>query len=78
MLRWLGPRKASEPPDGGSGAPAAAPNGEDVTDDPLAAIDTGQRRRGPRQIYSVSRSVYLPRVSLKNAVPAASTTSGGG
>ncbi|KAJ8925467.1 hypothetical protein NQ315_009301 [Exocentrus adspersus] len=72
MLRWLGPRKAPEPPDSGAGA-IAAQNRGDVTDDPLAAIDTGHR--GQQQIYSVSRSVYLPRVSLKNT---ASVASGGG
>nr|CAI5843298.1 unnamed protein product [Callosobruchus analis] len=57
MLRFL---RKSEPPDGG-GAIAAVGHGADtsVTDDPLAAIGPHHR------IYSVSRSVWLPRVELR-------------
>nr|CAH7719930.1 unnamed protein product [Callosobruchus chinensis] len=57
MLRFL---RKSEPPDGG-GAMATAGHGAEasVTDDPLAAIGPHHR------IYSVSRSVWLPRVELR-------------
>ncbi|CAH0550299.1 unnamed protein product [Brassicogethes aeneus] len=75
MLRWLGPKKPAEPPDRRTPLDAAAGAGilgdGHVTDDPLAAIslpmaDPRRKRGAPRQIYSVSRSVYLPRVTLKN------------
>lgn len=58
MKRWLGARQAHG---FGSGGPPEQVLG--VTDDPLAAIDP--LRKG-QKIYSVSRSVYLPRVTLKN------------
>lgn len=59
MLRWLGPRKAQDSPDG---RPVEA-SGE-VTDDPLATIDLNRK---DKKIYSVSRSVLLlPRIESKN------------
>ncbi|CAG9830234.1 unnamed protein product [Diabrotica balteata] len=62
MLRWLGPTKVSERQE----AAPSIKNGkqENVTDDPLATIKTGDK--GQKKVYSVSRSVQLPRVSLKN------------
>ncbi|XP_068893939.1 uncharacterized protein [Tenebrio molitor] len=53
MLRWLGPRKAPTPNDGQADPIPSILQDEDVTDDPLAALDT--HRRGQKQIYSVSR-----------------------
>ncbi|XP_063905260.1 uncharacterized protein LOC135124254 isoform X3 [Zophobas morio] len=64
MLRWLGPRKAPTPNDGQADPIPSILQDEDVTDDPLATLDT--LRKGQKQIYSVTRSVFLPRVSLKN------------
>ena len=64
MLRWLGPRKALTPNDGQADPIPSILQDEDVTDDPLATLDT--LRKGQKQIYSVTRSVFLPRVSLKN------------
>lgn len=61
MLRWSNPRKAVAPPVGDMLAKDEAEG--NVTDDPLAVIDMGQING---RIYSVSRSVSLPRVSLKN------------
>ncbi|XP_044264506.1 uncharacterized protein LOC123011221 isoform X2 [Tribolium madens] len=53
MLRWLGPRKALTPSDGQADPIPSILQDEDVTDDPLAALDT--HRKGLKQIYSVSR-----------------------
>lgn len=50
MLRWLGPRKAHEPPE--INHQIEINKNGDVTDDPLAAIDP---KRGGQQIYAVSR-----------------------
>lgn len=61
MLRWFNPRKAVAPPIGDMAVKGEAER--NVTDDPLAVIDTGQMNG---RIYSVSRSVLLPRVALKN------------
>lgn len=54
MLRWLGPRKAHEPPEVNRQTQDGVSKNkeEDVTDDPLAAIDP---KVGGQQIYSVSR-----------------------
>ncbi|KAG5896764.1 hypothetical protein JTB14_031742 [Gonioctena quinquepunctata] len=52
MLRWLSPSKPAEPPDGR--VPSKIRD-ENVTDDPLAAIETGQEHRTQKKIYSVSR-----------------------
>lgn len=61
MLRWFNPRKAVAPPIGDVLAKEEAEG--NVTDDPLAVIDMGQMNG---RIYSVSRSVFLPRVALKH------------
>ncbi|XP_008195969.1 uncharacterized protein LOC664468 isoform X2 [Tribolium castaneum] len=53
MLRWLGPRKAPTPNDGQADPIPSILQDEDVTDDPLAVLDT--HRKGLKQIYSVSR-----------------------
>lgn len=55
MLKWLGSSKSRVPSDDSKSV-------DTVTDDPLAAI--GFDGYG-KEIYSVSRSVYLPRVTLK-------------
>ncbi|XP_049817379.1 uncharacterized protein LOC109607509 isoform X2 [Aethina tumida] len=58
MLRWLGPKKPTEPPDRRSSSDPAGIADEEFTDDPLAAIsilDTRRKRGEPRQVYSVSR-----------------------
>lgn len=60
MLRWMGSRKGRGFPDGPLDFKQV--DGE-LTDDPLAAIDPN---RGNQKIYAVSRSVQLPRVTLKN------------
>lgn len=52
MLRWLGPRKAQHRSD----VIVQVHHNEEVTDDPLAAIDPGKHAQ---QIYAVSRSVTI-------------------
>lgn len=98
MLRWLDPRRASEPPDhhhhlaprrmgepdgvrltNSTTVPSIVHQNGHVTDDPLAILDNSfHRTAGQRQIYSVSRSVFLPRVVLKNSVNSALGSSGSG
>ncbi|CAG9853608.1 unnamed protein product [Phyllotreta striolata] len=75
MPRWFGPSKATN----ASQIPGSIAQGKHegrITDDPLATIETEQK--DPKKIYSVSRSVFLPRVSLKNCTFSADSTILGG
>ncbi|KAK9883900.1 hypothetical protein WA026_004842 [Henosepilachna vigintioctopunctata] len=80
MVRWLEPQKETEPTDrlmmGSVKVPIA--QGE-ITDDPLAAIEGAPQNK--HQIYSVTRSVMLPRISItkssSDGVPQFSFSGGG-
>lgn len=59
MRKWLGPLRAHSSQ---SGRPEFdSGRAQEVTDDPLAVIDPGRQK-----VYSISRSVFLPRVTLRN------------
>lgn len=72
LRRWLGARSSSSPATRTSNDPLGGGEAPVTTEDPLAAIDPG------RQIYSVSRSVVLPRVALRSGTPTTAQHGPGG
>ncbi|CAH1114018.1 unnamed protein product [Psylliodes chrysocephalus] len=75
MLRWLGPAKVTDASNGSTDLKNGKQK-ENITDDPLATIETGHKNQ--KSVYSVSRSVLLPRVSLKNSTLSTDSTAIGG
>lgn len=79
MVRWLEAQKETEPPDRLLMGSMKVPVGKgEITEDPLAILDGALTNN--RQIYSVSRSVMLPRISINKSSEVAPqySFSGGG
>ncbi|KAL3285684.1 hypothetical protein HHI36_000216 [Cryptolaemus montrouzieri] len=80
MVRWLEPQKETEPPDRLLMGSVKVPISQgEITDDPLACLDGMPQNE--HQIYSVTRSVMLPRLSINKStsdgVPQFSFSGGG-